>query len=150
MPKLILKKYVPNLGQEGDVVDVKAGYARNYLLPRKLAVPARGGAMKVLEQERRSRETRIEKEHSDARQLSERLSGVQVSLSKRADEDGTLYGAVSTAEIAQGLVGLGFPKLNPDSIRIPAPIKRIGDHSVEVVLAKGIRAQLKVAVQASV
>ncbi len=150
MPKVILKKYVPNLGQEGDVVTVRDGYARNYLLPRKLAVPAKGNALKMIEQEKRSRDTRLQKEHSEAGALAARMKDVEVTVTKRADEDNTLYGAVSTSEIAHALVAAGFPKLNPDSIHIRAPIKRVGEHVVEVVLAKGITAELKVAVKAAV
>ena len=150
MQKMILKKYVPNLGNEGDMVTVKEGYARNYLLPRKLAVPVGEGALKVVAQEKRGREARILKEQTDARVLAEKVSGANVTVTKRADEDGTLYGAVTTAEIVHALLGAGFPKFNPDSVHIHVPIKKVGDHAVEVVLAKGIAAQLKVAVQAAV
>ncbi len=150
MPKLILKKYVPNLGNEGDVVTVKDGYARNFLLPRKMAVLAKGDALKVVEQEKRGREGRLLKELTDARALAAKLSAATVPVTKRADEDGTLYGAVSPTEIIQALVAAGFPKFNPDSIHIHSPLKRVGDHSVEVVLAKGVTATLKVAVLAAV
>lgn len=150
MQKLILKKYVPNLGQEGDLVSVKDGYARNYLLPRKLAVSARGDAHKVVEQERRGRETRLAKEKTDAQSVADRIGATLVTISKRADEDGTLYGAVTSAEIVQAMLSAGFPKFNPDSIHIRAPLKKIGDHTVDVVLAKGISGTLKVAVQATV
>lgn len=150
MPKLILKKYVPNLGNEGDVVTVKDGYARNFLLPRKMAVLAKGDALKVVEQEKRGRDARLLKEQSDARALAEKLSAAAVQISKRADEDGTLYGAVSPTEIVHALVSAGFPKFNPDSIHIHSPLKKVGDHAVEVVLAKGVTAELKVAVQAAV
>lgn len=150
MQKLILKKYVPNLGNEGDVVTVKEGYARNYLLPRKLAVLARGNALKVVDQEKRGRQARLQKEQADARSMAEKLNAASLAIAKRADEDGTLYGGISPAEIVHALVGAGFPKFNPDAIHIHSPLKRVGDHVVEVVLAKGITAQVKVAVQAAV
>lgn len=150
MKKLILKKYVPNLGREGDVVSVKDGYARNYLLPRKLATVARGQALKVVEQEKRGREQRLSKEQDEAKSMAEKIGVAVVTISKRADEDGTLYGAVSPAELVRCLMTLGFPKFSPDAIHIHSPLKKIGDHSVDVVLSKGITAQLKVAVQASV
>lgn len=150
MQKLILRKYVPNLGNEGDVVTVKDGYARNYLIPRKLATVARGQAFKVVEQERRGRESRILKDQTEAKVLAEKIGTSSATISKRADEDGTLYGAVSTADIAHALTALGFPKINPDSIHIHAPLKKVGDHTVDVVLAKDISAQLKVTVQAAV
>lgn len=148
--KLILKKYVANLGNEGDVVTVKEGYARNFLLPRRLAVVAGAGAVKVLEQEKRGREVRLKKDRDEAKLLAEKISAAAVTISKRADEDGTLYGAVSTAEVSQALVGAGFPKLNPDSIHIHTPLKKVGEHSVDVILGKGIKAALKVTVQATV
>lgn len=150
MQKIILKKYVPNLGNEGDVVTVKDGYARNYLLPRKMAVVVRGAALKVVEQERRGRQSRILKEQSDARALAEKLKETTLMIEKRADEDGTLYGAVSPAEIVHALTASGFPKFNPDVIHFHAPLKKIGEHTVEVVLAKGIEAPVKVTVQATV
>lgn len=150
MKKLILKKYVPNLGREGDVVSVKDGYARNFLLPRKLAVAARGGALKVLEQERRGRDTRLQKEQQDAKGLADRIGQAAVSISKRADEDGTLYGAVTTADLVRALAGLGFPKLSPDAIHVRSPLKKVGDHVVEVILSKDVSAELKVAIQAAV
>lgn len=149
MPKVILKKYVPNLGNEGDVVTVKDGYARNYLYPKKLAIEARGKAAKLVEQEKRGRDARLMKENSEAKALAEKIGAVSVAVIKRADEDGTLYGSISTAEIVQALAAAGFPKMTPDSVHIHKPIKQVGEHIVDIVLAKDVKAQLKVVAQAA-
>lgn len=132
--KLILTSEVVPLGKKGDVVDVSNGYARNFLLPRKLAIVANDGA---LQQAEAIREARIEAE-SKARQtaenLAQQLAGSRVVLAAQAGDEGQLYGAISVTDIVEGVVRFTGVQLDRGQVEIPKPIKAIGLHEINVKL----------------
>jgi large subunit ribosomal protein L9 len=141
--KVILKEELKNLGQAGDIKEVKKGYADNYLLPRGLALAATPANMKVWESEKRSREKKKEKDLLDLKGLAEKLSGLSCNITVQAGEDDKLYGSVTSADIADALVGLGVT-LDKRKIVLDEPLKQIGVFNVPVHLGPGIETSLKV------
>ncbi|WP_104989622.1 50S ribosomal protein L9 [Deinococcus sp. NW-56] len=116
------------LGQTGDVVTVKPGYARNFLIPRGMATPANAANMKTLEAQLRSRKKQQEKEKAQAEDLASRLNGVAVELSVRAGE-GKIYGAVTHSNVADALDQLGFD-VDRRRIEMPKTVKEIGEYDI--------------------
>lgn len=116
------------LGKTGDVVNVKPGYARNFLIPRGMATPASAANMKTLEAQIRSRQKQQEKEKAQAEDLASRLNGVAVELSVRAGE-GKIYGAVTHADVAGALDRLGFD-VDRRRIEMPKTVKEIGEYDI--------------------
>src|SRR5918992_4681133 len=132
--KLLLKESIKNVGRVGDVVEVSAGYARNFLLPKDLAVQPTPGNIKKVE-ERRKEIERMERERRDQQAaLIKQLEGVEVTLERRANEQGHLFGSVTATDIAKGLQGQGF-NINPDDINLPGRLDRIDKYMVEVKFA---------------
>jgi large subunit ribosomal protein L9 len=147
--KLILTQEVTGLGAPGDVVDVKAGYGRNYLVPRSLAMPWTRGSEQQIEMIKRGRAAREIRSLDDAREAAGRLSGLQVRLQTRAGQGGRLFGSVSTADIAAAVRSAGGPELDRRKIEVVNPIKTIGSHRVSVRLHPEVSATLEVEVTAS-
>ncbi|MPY67257.1 50S ribosomal protein L9 [Deinococcus sp. SDU3-2] len=116
------------LGQTGDVVNVKPGYARNFLIPRGMATPANAANMKTLEAQLRSRKKQQEKQKAQAEDLASRLNGVAVELSVRAGE-GKIYGAVTHSNVADALDQLGFD-VDRRRIEMPKTVKEIGEYDI--------------------
>lgn len=116
------------LGQTGDVVNVKPGYARNFLIPRGMATPANAANMRTLEAQLRSRKKQQEKEKAQAEDLASRLTGVAVELSVRAGE-GKIYGAVTHSNVADALDQLGFD-VDRRRIEMPKTVKEIGEYDI--------------------
>ncbi|GBF08117.1 50S ribosomal protein L9, rplI [Deinococcus aerius] len=116
------------LGQTGDVVTVKPGYARNFLIPRGMATPANAANMKTLEAQLRARKKQQEREKAQAEDLASRLNGVAVELSVRAGE-GKIYGAVTHADVAGALDRLGFD-VDRRRIEMPKTVKEIGEYDI--------------------
>ena len=106
--EVILREYVENLGKRGEVVKVADGYARNYLLPRKLALPATDGNKKHVERERKIMETREADEKSQAEALAARLAAIDIGIARRVGDTEQLYGSVTAADIAEFLKAKGF------------------------------------------
>jgi large subunit ribosomal protein L9 len=143
--EVILREHVENLGERGQVVKVADGYARNYLLPRKLALPATPANMKVVERQRKIAEAREAAERSDAQSLAGRLTQVELVMERRVGEHETLYGSVTAADIAQGLAEKGF-EVDKRRIHLDEPIKQIGETAVPVKLYRDVVAQVRVKV----
>jgi large subunit ribosomal protein L9 len=143
--KVILKHDVKGLGREGDVKDVKDGYARNFLLPTGAAVKADTGAMKNWERHREEREERdrLEREHVEA--LAEKLRELKPQVAVKSGEKGRLFGAVTNREIAQ-LIGQEGIEVDRHAIHLREPIKTLGDHKVDVRLSHGIEVPVTVTV----
>jgi large subunit ribosomal protein L9 len=141
--KVILRKDVDNLGQMGEVVTVKDGYARNYLIPRSLAYSATPGAMRALEAEKKHLAKRIAKEKSGAEELAAKLSEVQVSVAMKVGEESRLYGSVTPQMIAQELSVKGFD-IDRRTIIIEDAIKTLGVFDVKVKLHPEVTATVKV------
>ena len=147
--KLILTQEVTGLGAPGDVVEVKAGYGRNYLVPRRLAMPWTRGSEQQIEMIKRARSAREIRSLDDARQAASRLSGLRVRLQKRAGSGGRLFGSISTADIAAAVKTAGGPELDRGKIEVTNPIKTIGSHQVAVRLHPEVSASVEIEVAAS-
>ena len=147
--KLILTQEVSGLGAPGDVVEVKDGYARNYLLPRGLAVAWTTGGEKQVASIRRARASREVKTMAEAQQLKAALEAKVVTLSARAGASGRLFGAVTPADVADAVAGLGGPRVDRRKVELRQPIKSIGDYTVLVRLHADVQAAVKVQVVAA-
>ncbi len=147
--KLILTQEVTGLGTPGDVVEVKAGYGRNYLVPRSLAMPWTRGSEKQIELIKRARAAREIRGLDDAKAAASRLSGLKVRLQTRAGSGGRLFGSISTADIAEAVRNAGGPELDKRKIEVKNPIKTIGSHQVAVRLHPEVSAKLDIEVSAS-
>jgi len=143
--KIILQEEVEKLGHRGQVVEVADGFARNYLLPRKLALQATEGNLKRLEQIRSHLAKRTATEKDSAQQVASMLSTVVITFTRKAGETNQLFGSVTSADIAEGLAARGFA-LEKRDIHLEEPIKIIGEYDVPVKLAHGVTAAVKVIV----
>jgi large subunit ribosomal protein L9 len=143
--EIILRDHVDNLGKRGEVVKVADGYARNYLLPRKLALPATDANKKWIERERKIAEARDHEERGAAEAVATRLSALDLTILRKVGENDQLYGSVTNADIAELLAKKGF-EVDRRKILLPDPIKTLGENSVPVKLHRDVTAQLKVTV----
>jgi large subunit ribosomal protein L9 len=147
--KLILTHEVDNLGAPGDVVEVKDGYGRNYLLPRGFAIAWTKGAEKQIDTIRKARKAREVRDLGHARELKAQIEGLAVKLSGRAGESGRLFGAITVADIASAVSKAGGPTLDRRRIEITAPIKTVGAHRVAVRLHPEVNATIGLTVVAA-
>jgi len=143
--EVILRDYVEKLGKRGEIVKVSDGYARNYLMARKLALPATEGNKKHVERERRIMETREAEEKSQAEAIASRLSTVDITIARRVGETEQLYGSVTATDISDFLKTKGF-EIDRRKLILPEPIKTIGEHDVPLKLHREVTAPLKVKV----
>ena len=143
--EVILREHVDNLGRRGDIVKVADGYARNYLLPRKLALPATDGNRKHVERERKIMETREAEEKSQAEAIAARLASVEITIARRVGDTEQLYGSVTAADIAEYLKGKGFD-VDRRKLILPEPIKTLGSHNVPLKLHREVTVPLTVQV----
>lgn len=143
--KIILKDDVKNLGRIGVVVNVSDGYARNFLIPKGLAVDASSKNIKTLEHEKRLIEAKAKKQRGQAQLLKERLSSMTLSIKAIAGEEGKLFGSVTTMDIADALKTEGI-EIDRKKIVIEEPIKRLGDYTVSVRIHTDEVAQLSIKV----
>jgi large subunit ribosomal protein L9 len=143
--EVILREHVDNLGRRGEVVKVADGYARNYLLPRKLALVATAGNKKQIERERAKFEAKEADEQKIAQAMSDRLAAIEIVIPRKVGETEALYGSVTTADIAEGLAAKGF-EIERRKIQLPEPIKQIGEFDIPVKLHRDVAAKVKVKV----
>ena len=143
--QIILQEDVEKLGNRGEVVEVAAGYARNYLLPKKLAMEATPGNLKRLERMRATFAKREADDRSSAQTLSELLANVSLSLTRKAGENDQLFGSVTTADISEALEAQGY-KIDKRKIQLVDPIKLVGEYQVPIKLHRDIVANVKLAV----
>jgi large subunit ribosomal protein L9 len=146
--KLILTNEVPGLGGPGDVVDVKDGYARNYLMPRSLAVAWTKGGEKQVGQIKRARDTREIRDLGHAQEVKSQLESLDVELPVRAGDAGRLFGSVTVSDIADAVRAAGGPTLDKRRITLGAPIKTTGAHEVSVRLHPEVDATVALTVVA--
>ena len=146
--KLILRKPVPSLGDAGDVVVVKPGYGRNYLLPQGLAYPATEGHLTLLENERIQEESRAKRDRLEARRRASLIESLSFKFLERAGEDGQLFGSVTAADIAERIneSEVGF-ECDRRLIELTEPIKQLGTWPVAVRLQKEVNATIEVTVE---
>jgi large subunit ribosomal protein L9 len=143
--EVILRQDVSNVGHRGDLVKVADGFARNFLLPRKLAVAATDGNRKVVEQEKGAAVRREATERGDAEKLAQMLTGVTVSVARKAGEGDQLFGSVTGMDVADALAAKGF-QIDRRKIQLDEPLKHLGEFDVPVKLHKDVTAQVKVQV----
>ncbi len=142
---VVLKEDVFSLGKMGDVVHVKDGYARNYLLPRGLVLVANKKNLKCLEHEKRVIAGKRERALSSAQSLSEKLSAVSLRIPARVGEEGKLFGSVTNLHIEKALSEIGHP-VERRKIHLREPIKNVGEYEVPIRLANDVTAKIKVSV----
>jgi len=135
--KIILTDEVRGLGHRGDVVDVKDGYARNFLLPQGLAFLANAANTRRLEEEKKRYDERVMKEKTVAEKVAEQMNGLRLTLVKKAGEGDVLYGSVTSAEIAHLLAEKGI-EVDRRRIELEEPIKRLGEHQVHIKLHRDV------------
>ena len=145
--EVILRQHVDNLGQRGEVVKVADGYARNYLLPRKLALPVTEGNRKQVERERAKFDAKESEERKIAEAVAARLAGVEVVISRKVGETEALYGSVTAGDITEALAAKGF-EIDRRKLQLVDAIKKIGDVDVPVKLHRDVTATVKVKVVA--
>lgn len=143
--EVILREHVDNLGRRGQVVKVAPGYARNYLLPRKLALAVTPGNRRIVESERQKAEARELEERQQAEAFATRIGQLELSIARRVGETDHLYGSVTTADLAEALAVKGLD-VDRRKIQLDEPIKTLGEFSVPVKLHRDVTAALKVAV----
>jgi large subunit ribosomal protein L9 len=143
--EVILQQDVEHLGHTGDVVRVKPGYARNYLLPRGLAVIADRRNLARWEHQKRSAAAKRAKLEQAAREAAERLASLAVQIAARAGEENRLFGSVTSQDIQRALAAQGV-EIDRKRILLEAPIKTLGEHEVSVHLGAGVRGKIKVSV----
>jgi len=143
MTEIILQRDVENLGEAGEVVEVRPGYARNYLLPQGLAVPATEGKLRQIREERMREREAAEQEREAARELADRLQGLSLTFEMLAGEAGQLFGSVSAQDISERLGEQGLD-VDRKAILLEEPIKELGVYSVEVDLHAEVRPTVKV------
>jgi large subunit ribosomal protein L9 len=146
--KLILTQEVTGLGAPGDVVEVAAGYGRNYLIPRGFAINWTRGAEKQVEQIRRARAVRDIRTLDEAKAAAGQLEKLTVRLKRRSGGNGRLFGSVGPADIAEAVELAGGPAVDKRKIVVPDPIKTLGAHRVQIRLHSDVTAAVKIDIQA--
>ena len=143
--EVILREHVDHLGKRGEIVKVADGYARNYLLPRKLALPATDGNRKHVERERKIMETREAQEKSGAEAIATRLATVDIAIARRVGDTEQLYGSVTAADIVDFLKSKGFD-VDRRKLILPEALKALGEFDVPLKLHREVTVPLKVKV----
>ena len=145
--EVILREHVEHLGRRGDIVKVAAGYGRNYLLPRKLALQVTEDAKRQIEREKKLAEARDLEERAGADAMAARLAGLDIEIARRVGENDALYGSVTSADIAQALKDKGFD-IDKRKITLAEPLKALGENTIPVKIHRDVTAQLRVKVVA--
>jgi large subunit ribosomal protein L9 len=145
--EVILREHVDNLGRRGDIVKVAEGYARNYLLPRKLALAVNEGSKRQIEREKKLAEARELEEKSQAEAYAKRMGEADLSIARRVGENNTMYGSVTSADVAHALTAKGF-EIDKRKIQMPDPFKAIGEFKVPVKIHRDVTAEVTVKVVA--
>ena len=141
--EVILREDVEKLGHRGQVVKVAAGYARNFLLPKRLAVAATDSNKKIVEQERQAALRREAKEAADAADLGKMVETVTINIAQKAGENDQLFGSVTAKDIAEALEKQGY-QIDRRKIQLPEPIKQLGEFKVPIRLHRDVTVEIKV------
>ncbi len=140
--KVLLREDVKKLGNKGEIIEVAEGYARNFLIPRGLAVEASKGVVKEVSLVKKGRAKKEARQEQKARELASRLKGAVVTVKARAGEGGTLYGAVTSRDVAAELERSFSQKIDRRKIEIPEPIKTPGVYPVQIRLYPGVQVEI--------
>ncbi len=141
--KLLLKESIKHVGRVGDIVEVSPGYARNYLLPQDLAVQPTPNNVKKVEEKRKEIEKQERERREQQAAMIKRLEGVEVTLERRANEQGNLFGSVTATDIARALQAQGF-NVQPDDVNLPGKLDRIDTYQVTIRFAEDLQIEIKV------
>ena len=144
--EVILREDIEKLGNRGQVVKVAPGYARNFLLPKRLAVLATDANKKIVEQERQAHVRREAKQADEARDLAQQLTGVTVTIAQKAGENDQLFGSVTSKDVADALAAKDYTAIDRRKIQLDEPIKQLGEYKVPVKLHKDVTAEVTVIV----
>jgi len=144
--KIILLQPVKNLGNTGEIVDVKPGYAMNYLIPKKLAVKATPIKLREISEKKRLQQERAERDKKKMASLEKKLAGKTIEIKTKANEVGHLFGSIQQKEISDKLKEIGF-KVNESKIILKEPIKKIGEYDIEIALTPENIAKIKLIVK---
>ncbi len=144
--KVILKEDVHNLGQQGDVVEVKAGYARNYLMPQKLAILFTEQQQRSIEEAERAEARKLDREKDQIESILKKLKSLNLSLKMKSEEDNKLFGSVTKLDIVKLLEESGV-KIDKKYIQLTSPIKTLGEHTVNVSFTKDMSESFTVLVE---
>ncbi len=144
--KVIFIEDVPNTGQKGEIKEVTSGYARNYLIPKGLALEATPGRLKDLEMKEKTRARKSAKESGEAKKVADKIEGKTVTIKAKTGEGGKLFGSVTSADIVALLAGSGV-QLDKKKIALEEPIKTLGEHNVLIKLHPEITASITVLVE---
>lgn len=146
--KVILKEDIINLGDMGNVVEVKNGYGRNYLIPRDFAVEANLKNVKQLEHQKKLLQSRIKKVRMEAEELSSKIASISISIEVKSGKDGKLFGSVTSKDIAEAVAAQGI-EIDKRKINLQEPIKRLGEYEVPVKVRQDVIATIKLEVTSS-
>jgi large subunit ribosomal protein L9 len=144
--QIILQEDIDKLGHRGDVVTVKPGYARNFLLPRKLAIEANSGNMNALERIRTSLAKKTATEMEAAQKQVALINGVALRFKRKTGENDQMFGSVTSSDVAEGLGAQGF-KIEKRQVQLAEPIKAIGEYPVTIKVFRDVKAEVKVFVE---
>lgn len=147
--KVILVKDVPGYGTFGDIVNVKDGFANNYLIPRGLALPATEGNIKHIQEILRQKKRKLEREKAKAQEIAEKINGLVIEIAKPVGVTGKLYGAVTVSEIADKIKELAGVEVDRKKIMLKSPIKNVGRYNITVKLHPEVSATITVDVKPS-
>jgi large subunit ribosomal protein L9 len=145
--EVILREHVEHLGRRGDVVKVAAGYGRNYLLPRKLALVVTENNKRQIEREKKLAEVKDLEDQRAAEAVAERIGQLDIQIGRRVGDNDTMYGSVTSADVAQALKDKGF-EIDKRKIQMPEALKALGETTVPIKIHHGVVAQVKVRVVA--
>ena len=145
--EVILREHVDNLGRRGEIVKVSDGYARNYLLPRKMALLVTDGNRKQIERERAKFDAKEAQEQKVAQAIADRMASVEIVIARKVGETDVLYGSVTASDIAEALAAKGFD-IDRRKLQLPEPIKRLGAVDLPVKLHRDVTTTVKVKVVA--
>ncbi len=143
--KVILQKDIPNLGDAGDIKEVSPGYARNFLLPRKLVIVANESSKKAIDHQKKLVKIKKEKRKKQSEKLSESITGLELQIAVQVGEEGKLFGSVTAMDIAKKLKEKGY-EIDKRKIVIETPIKQEGEYTVKIKLDEGQTPAIKVIV----
>jgi len=146
--KVVLREDVESLGQKGDIVEVANGYARNYLVPRGLAIKASKGAIAQAEAMRRNRAARDARERAAAEEIAARLGAQRITIPARAGEGGKLFGSVTSSDVAEALAAVAETEIDRRAVQLDEPLKELGEVEVPVRLHREVTATVTVEVVA--
>jgi large subunit ribosomal protein L9 len=146
--KVILTSEIPNVGKKYDIKEVSGGYARNYLFPQKLAVIATPAALKDLERKRAAFDKKEAETTKELELIARELDGRKVVFPVEADKSGSVYGSVTKEDILNGLRDLEMLRKHRVEVKIDHPLKELGEHDIEIDFKKGVKAKIKIILEA--